>query len=78
MIRGNNSDFIRHPLPEDSISAHGASHQAWAPGLPTSKSGTVACSIGRHVMTGRNPVIQFAVFLMSYIFVETAHNFLIS
>jgi len=35
MIRGNTSDFIGPPLPEDSTSAHGASHHAWAPGLPT-------------------------------------------
>jgi len=32
MIRGNSSDFIDHPLPKDSVSAHGASHHAWAPG----------------------------------------------
>jgi len=32
MIRGNTTDFIDHPLPKDSVSAHGASHHAWAPG----------------------------------------------
>jgi len=32
MIRGNTSDFIGHPLPKNSIFAHGASHHAWAPG----------------------------------------------
>jgi len=31
MTRGNTSDFIGHPLPKDSISAHGAFHHAWAP-----------------------------------------------
>jgi len=39
MIRGNTSDFIDHPLPKDSVSAHGASNHAWAPGPPPSKSG---------------------------------------
>jgi len=39
MIRGNNSDFIYHPLPNDSVSVHGASHHAWAPWPPPSKSG---------------------------------------
>jgi len=39
MIRGNPSDVIGHPLPEDSTSAHGASHHAWALGPPPSKSG---------------------------------------
>ena len=39
MIRGNTSDFIGHPLPNDSIAAHGASHHAWAPGPTSSKSG---------------------------------------
>jgi len=33
------SDFIDHHLPEDSVSAHGASHHAWATGPPPSKSG---------------------------------------
>jgi len=32
MIRGNTSVFIGHPLPKDSIPAHGASHHVWAPG----------------------------------------------
>jgi len=32
MIRGNTSDFIGHPLPKDSIFAHGAFHHVWAPG----------------------------------------------
>jgi len=41
MIRGNTSAFIGHPLPKDSISAHGTSHQTWAPGPPPSKSGAV-------------------------------------
>ena len=36
---GNTSDFIDHPLPKDSVSAHGASHHTWAPGPPPSKSG---------------------------------------
>jgi len=31
MIRGNTSDFIGHPIPQDSISAREASHHAWAP-----------------------------------------------
>ena len=33
MIRGNPSDVIGHPLPEDSTSAHGASHHPgpWGP-----------------------------------------------
>jgi len=31
-INGNTCDFIDHPLPKDSVSAHGASHHAWAPG----------------------------------------------
>jgi len=31
MIRENTSDFIAHPRPKDSISAHGASHHAWVP-----------------------------------------------
>jgi len=31
-INGNISDFIDNPLPKDSVSAHGASHHAWAPG----------------------------------------------
>jgi len=39
MIRGNTSDFIGHPLPKDSISAHGASHGAGAPDPPPLKSG---------------------------------------
>jgi len=39
MIRGNTSDFIGHPLPKDSISAHGASHHTWPAGPPPSKSG---------------------------------------
>ena len=41
MIRGNTTDFIDHPLPKDSISAYGASHHAWAPVPPPSKSGAV-------------------------------------
>jgi len=32
MICGKTSDFIDHPLPKDFVSAHGASHHAWAPG----------------------------------------------
>jgi len=28
----NAKDFIDHLLPEDSVSTHGASHHAWAPG----------------------------------------------
>jgi len=32
MIRENTSDFITYPLSKDSVSAHGASHHAWAPG----------------------------------------------
>jgi len=39
MIRGNASDFIGHHLPKDSTPAHGASHHAWAPSSPPSKSG---------------------------------------
>jgi len=39
MICGNTSDFIDHPLHEHFVSAHGASHQAWAPGPPPFKSG---------------------------------------
>ena len=39
MVRGNTSDLIGHPLPKDSISAHGASHHGWAPAPPLSKSG---------------------------------------
>jgi len=27
----NTTDFIDHPLPKDSVSAHAASHHAWAP-----------------------------------------------
>jgi len=30
MIPGYTSDFIGHPLPKDSMSAHGASHYTWA------------------------------------------------
>jgi len=41
MICGNTSDFIDHPLPKLFVSAHGVSHQAWAPGPPPSKSGAV-------------------------------------
>ena len=40
MICGNTSDFIYHPLHENFVSAHGASHHAWASGPPPSKSGT--------------------------------------
>jgi len=39
MICGNTNDFIGHPILKDSIFAHGASHHAWAPGPPPSKSG---------------------------------------
>jgi len=39
MICGNTGDFIDHPLPEHFVSAHGASHNAWAPCPPPSKSG---------------------------------------
>jgi len=39
MIRGNTSDFIDHLLFKDSVTAHGTSHHAWAPGPPPSKSG---------------------------------------
>jgi len=46
MICGNTSDFIDHPLPKHIISAHGASHHAWAPGPPPSKSGAeLRCSL---------------------------------
>jgi len=31
MICGNTSDLIDHPLPKHFVSAHGASHHAWAP-----------------------------------------------
>jgi len=31
MICGNAIDFIDHPLPYHFLSAHGASHHAWAP-----------------------------------------------
>ena len=31
-IHGNTGNFIYHPLPKNSVSAHGASHHAWAPG----------------------------------------------
>jgi len=41
MICGNTSDFIDHPLPKHFVSAHGASHRAWAPGLPQYKFGAV-------------------------------------
>ena len=50
MIRGNTSDFIDHPLPKYFESAHGASHHAWTPGLPPSKSGAGVkcdCSVQR-------------------------------
>jgi len=30
MICGNTSDFIDDPLPKHFVSAHGASHHAWA------------------------------------------------
>jgi len=42
MIHGNTSDFIDHPLPIHFVSVHGASHHAWAPGPPPSKSGAAA------------------------------------
>ena len=42
MTCGNTSDFIDHPLPKHFVSAHGASHHAWAPGSPPSKSGADA------------------------------------
>jgi len=29
MIRGNTSEFIDHPQPKDSVSAHGASDHDW-------------------------------------------------
>jgi len=33
LIRGNTNDFNHHhPLPKDSVPAHGASHHAGAPG----------------------------------------------
>jgi len=32
MIRGNTSGLIDHPIPKHFVSAHGASHHAWAPG----------------------------------------------
>jgi len=32
MICGNTSDFMNHPLSKYLVSAHGASHHAWAPG----------------------------------------------
>jgi len=41
MICGNTSDFIDHPLLKHFVSAHGASHNAWAPVPPPSKSGAV-------------------------------------
>jgi len=44
MIYGNTSDFD-HPLPKDSVSVHGASHHAWAPGPPPSKPGAVASTV---------------------------------
>jgi len=50
MICGNTSDFIDHPLPKYFESAHGASHHAWTPGLPPSKSGAGVkcdCSVQR-------------------------------
>jgi len=31
-----------HPLYENVVSAHGASHHAWAPGPPQSKSGAAS------------------------------------
>ena len=33
LLNGNTSDFTDHSLPKDSVSAHGASHHAWAPHL---------------------------------------------
>jgi len=39
MVCGNTSDVIDQPLPNDFVSAHGASHQAWVPGPPAFKSG---------------------------------------
>jgi len=39
----NTSDFIDHPLPKHFASAHGAFHQAWAPGPSPSKSGAGMC-----------------------------------
>jgi len=38
MTCGNTSDFIGHLLPKHFVSAHGATHHAWAPGSP-SKTG---------------------------------------
>jgi len=35
----NTNDFIDHPLPKDSVAPLGASHHAWVPGSPPSKSG---------------------------------------
>jgi len=39
MVCGYTSDFIDQPLHKHFVSAHGASHHAWAPGPPPSKSG---------------------------------------
>jgi len=39
MMCGNTIDCIDHPLPKHFVSAHRASHHAWAPGTPPSKSG---------------------------------------
>jgi len=39
MVCGNTSDFIDHLVPKHFVSAHGASHHAWAAGLQPSKSG---------------------------------------
>jgi len=38
-VCGNTSDLIDHSLPKHFVSAHEASHHAWAPGPPPSKSG---------------------------------------
>jgi len=49
MTCGNTSDFIDDPLPKDFVSAHGASHHAWAPGTPPSKSGAARAHLGTRV-----------------------------
>jgi len=38
MTCGNTGDLVDHPLPKYFLSAHGASHYAWAPDPPPSES----------------------------------------
>jgi len=67
MICGNTSDVIYHPLPKHFVSAHGASHHAWAPRPPPPKSG--AGMILEYKVTLLVPKLLSESYIFSLIFV---------